>query len=180
MPSRFTKPATFVKRNTSRCPFCELSVREIAEEPSQSSWQCEKDTPGSARLLSPQVGNCLPPGVAPSGRGDRLACSPPPFPTLGVPVSRLLGETLNRRQGVADREGVSATIDDRLLERWTTSRRHQDEARRFLARQRFSDPRGERLALDEIVGTIADLEQTLRDRTARRLPPPAPPGPPSA
>ncbi len=64
-------------------------------------------------------------------------------------------------------------IDDRLLERWQTSRRHQDEARRFLARQRFSDPRGEGHALDEIVGTIADLEQTLRERAARRMPPPS-------
>ena len=76
---------------------------------------------------------------------------------------------------------MSAIIDDRLLDQWTTSRRHQDEARRFLERQRFSDPRGERRALDEIVGTIADLEQTLRDRAARRrLPPPLPPGPLSA
>lgn len=75
---------------------------------------------------------------------------------------------------------MGAIIDDRLLERWQTSRRHQDEARRFLARQRFSDPRGERRALDEIVGTIADLEQTLRDRAARRKPPPSPPGPLSA
>ena len=70
-------------------------------------------------------------------------------------------------------------IDDRLLERWTTSRRHQDEARRFLARQRFSDPRGEGGALDEIAGTIADLESTLRERAARRRrPPPPPPGGP--
>ena len=65
---------------------------------------------------------------------------------------------------------MSATIDDRLLERWELSRRHQDEARRFLARQKFSDPRGERRALDEIVGTIADLEQTLRERAGRRRP----------
>ena len=71
---------------------------------------------------------------------------------------------------------MGAAIDDRLLERWTMSRRHQDEARRFLARQRFSDPRGERRALNEIVGTIADLEQTLRERAERRLPPPSPPG----
>ena len=73
-------------------------------------------------------------------------------------------------------------IDDRLLERWTTSRRHQDEARRFLARQRFSDLRGEGGALDEIAGTIADLESTLRERAARRRPPPPPPpgGPLSA
>ena len=59
---------------------------------------------------------------------------------------------------------MSATIDDRLLEHWEVSRRHQDEARRFLARQKLSDPRGESRALEEIVGTIADLEQTLRDR----------------
>jgi hypothetical protein len=74
---------------------------------------------------------------------------------------------------------MSGSIDDRLLERWTMSRRHQDEARQFLARQRFSDPRGERRALDEIVSTIADLERTLRDRASRRLPP-SPPGPLSA
>ncbi|WP_411277120.1 hypothetical protein [Gaiella sp.] len=72
---------------------------------------------------------------------------------------------------------MTAQIDDRLLERWQTSRRHQDEARRFLAKQRLSDPRGERRALDEIVGTIADLEQTLRERAARRKPPIARPGP---
>lgn len=75
---------------------------------------------------------------------------------------------------------MSATIDDRLLERWTVSRRHQDEARRFLARQRFSDPRGEREALEEIVGTISDLEQTLRERARRRPPPPSSSGPLSA
>jgi hypothetical protein len=76
---------------------------------------------------------------------------------------------------------MTAQVDDRLLERWQTSRRHQDEARRFLARQRFSDPRGERRALDEIVGTIAQLEQRLHERATRRLsgPPPAS-GPPSA
>jgi len=72
---------------------------------------------------------------------------------------------------------MTAQIDDRLLERWQTSRRHQDEARRFLARQRFTDPRGERRALAEIVGTISDLERTLHERAARRLSPPSPPGP---
>ena len=65
---------------------------------------------------------------------------------------------------------MSAIIDERLLERWQTSRRHQDEARRFLARQRFADPRGEQRALEEIVGTIADLEETLRQRASRRRP----------
>ncbi len=75
---------------------------------------------------------------------------------------------------------MGITIDDRLLERWETSRRHQEEARRFLARQKFADdPVGEPRAIDEIVGTIADLEQTLRDRASRRQPPP-PPGPLSA
>jgi hypothetical protein len=73
---------------------------------------------------------------------------------------------------------MSATIDDRLLERWEASRRHQDEARRFLARQKLSDPRGEARALEEIVGTIADLEHTLRQRASRRRPGPA--GPSSA
>ena len=109
--------------------------------------------------------------------GSPLAGSPP-TPVEQKCVSSL--DSLNRRQGHADTQEMSATIDDRLLERWTMSRRHQDEARRFLARQRFSDPRGERRALDEIVGTIADLEQTLRDRAARRLPPPSSPGPLSA
>jgi len=76
---------------------------------------------------------------------------------------------------------MSATIDDRLLERWEVSRRHQDEARRFLARQKLSDPRGEARALEEIVGTIADLEQTLRQRANRRRSVrTGPPGPPSA
>ena len=74
---------------------------------------------------------------------------------------------------------MSDQVDTRLLERWQTSCRHQDEARRFLARQRFSDPRGEREALDEIVGTLADLEQTLRERAVRSIPPSAP-GPPPA
>jgi hypothetical protein len=60
------------------------------------------------------------------------------------------------------------------------SRRHQEEARRFLAKQRLSDPRGERRALDEIVGTIAGLELALRERATRRTPPPSPPGPLSA
>ena len=71
---------------------------------------------------------------------------------------------------------MSGIVDERLLERWETSRRHQDEARRFLARQRFANPIGERRTLDEIVATLTDLEQTLRDRAARRalLPPPTP------
>ena len=76
---------------------------------------------------------------------------------------------------------MSATIDDRLLQHWEVSRRHQDEARRFLARQNLSDPRGESRALEEIVGTIADLEQTLRARANRRRPVrPGPPGPRTA
>jgi hypothetical protein len=65
---------------------------------------------------------------------------------------------------------VSAIIDERLLERWQTSRRHQDEARRFLARQRFADPEFERHALAEVVGTIEDMELALRERAARRRP----------
>ena len=77
---------------------------------------------------------------------------------------------------------MSGIVDDRLLERWETSRRHQDEARRFLARQRFSDPRGERRALDEIVATMTALEPTLRERATRRAiqPPPTPSSPPPA
>ena len=76
---------------------------------------------------------------------------------------------------------MSATIDDRLLERWQTSRRHQEEARRFLARQKLADPRGESRALEEIVGTIADLEQTLKARASRRRPVRQfPPGPRTA
>ena len=49
-----------------------------ADGPSQSSLRCETDTTGSARLLSPQVGNCLPPGVAPCGRGARARAPRPP------------------------------------------------------------------------------------------------------
>ena len=78
----------------------------------------------------------------------------------------------------ADMRTMSGIVDDRLLERWVTSRRHQDEARRFLARRRFADPVGERRALDEIVATLTDLEQTLRERAARRAVPPPPPSPP--
>jgi len=74
----------------------------------------------------------------------------------------------------ADSEGMSGIVDDRMLERWATSRRHQDEARRFLSRQRLSDPRGERRALEEIVGTIVDLERTLHDGAARLQPSPPP------
>jgi hypothetical protein len=70
---------------------------------------------------------------------------------------------------------MGATIDDRLLEHWQVSSRHQAEARRFLARQQLSDPRGERRALEEIVGTIADLEKTLRERAKRRPRPVSPP-----
>jgi C4-dicarboxylate-specific signal transduction histidine kinase len=70
---------------------------------------------------------------------------------------------------------MSGSVDDRLLDRWETSRRHQEEARRFLARQRLSDATGEQRALDEIVATMTDLEQTLRERVAaRRSAPPAP------
>ena len=60
---------------------------------------------------------------------------------------------------------MRSSVDDSLLEHWQTSCRHQNEARRFLARQRFTDPRGEGKALDEIVDTIADLERTLSERT---------------
>jgi hypothetical protein len=74
---------------------------------------------------------------------------------------------------------MATPIDDRLLEHWQTSRRHQDEARRFLARQRFVDPHSEERALDEIVGTISDLERTLSKRAAakRGRSAPAMPGP---
>lgn len=70
---------------------------------------------------------------------------------------------------------MGAIIDNRLLERWQTSRRHQDEARRFLARRRFTDPTEERLVLAEVVGTIANLERTMKERAARRTPPPPDP-----
>jgi hypothetical protein len=107
------------------------------------------------------------------------------------PASRLLALTISRSDPTGGRstaaralpisKGMAAPVDDRLLERWQTSRRHQDEARRFLARQRFSDPRGERRALDEIVGTIAQLERTLQERAARRgASPPSTPGPSTA
>ncbi len=74
----------------------------------------------------------------------------------------------------ADTERMTAQIDDRLLERWQASQRHQEEARRFLGRLRFPDPRGERAALEEIVGTIAGLEQTLQERASRTARKPAP------
>jgi hypothetical protein len=57
---------------------------------------------------------------------------------------------------------MTAQIDDRLLERWQTSTRHQAEARRFLARQRFSDPRGERHALEVITATLVAIESLQR------------------
>jgi hypothetical protein len=99
--------------------------------------------------------------------GERSARGP-----LALPILRALNPTGRN----ADTPEVSGTIDDRLLERWRESRRHQDEARRFLARQRYADPRGERQALDEIVGTFTDLERTLRERAAaRRSKPPAGP-----
>ena len=53
-------------------------------------------------------------------------------------------------------------IDRRLLGTWEQSRRHQDEARRFLSRQRFPVQAGEGRALDEIVATISDLERLRR------------------
>jgi hypothetical protein len=53
-------------------------------------------------------------------------------------------------------------VDRRLLGSWEQSRRHQAEARRFLARQRFPVRTGESRALDEIVATIADLERLRR------------------
>jgi C4-dicarboxylate-specific signal transduction histidine kinase len=95
-------------------------------------------------------------------------------------VSLTARRQLNNHHVAADNGRMSATIDNRLLEQWKVSRRHQDEARRFLARQKFSDPRGERRALEEIVGTIADLEQTLRERAARRSTRPTQTGPRSA
>jgi len=65
---------------------------------------------------------------------------------------------------------MNANVDNRLLERWQTSCRHQDEARRFLARQRFTNPQGDGRALEEIAGTIADMERILRQRAARPKP----------
>jgi len=53
-------------------------------------------------------------------------------------------------------------VDRRLLGSWEQSRRHQAEARRFLARQRFPERAREGRALDEIVATIADLERLRR------------------
>ena len=119
-----------------------------------------------------------PPGLRRAGEGP--ACG-----SLALPTSRLRPAAdheprLNNYGVAADNGGMTATIDDRLLEQWKVSRRHQDEARRFLARQKFSDPRGERRALEEIVGTIADLEQTLRERAARRSTRPTQTGPHSA
>lgn len=53
-------------------------------------------------------------------------------------------------------------VDRRLLGGWEQSRRHQAEARRFLARQRFPAHVSEGRTLDEIVATIADLERIRR------------------
>lgn len=61
-------------------------------------------------------------------------------------------------------------VDRRLLGCWEESTRHQAEARRFLARQRFSVPGDEGRTLDEIVATITDLERTRR--TGLSCPPP--------
>ena len=55
-------------------------------------------------------------------------------------------------------------VDRRLLDGWEQSRRRQDEARRFLSRQRFPVMAGEARALDEIVATIADLERLRRSQ----------------
>ena len=114
------------------------------------------------RLLSPQVGNRLPPGVAPCGRGARLRVPRPPLPLRRPSSSTEASTRSTTGLELPISRCMSATIDDRLLEHWEVSRRHQEEARRFLARQNLSDPRGESRALEEIVGTIADLEQTLR------------------
>jgi hypothetical protein len=57
---------------------------------------------------------------------------------------------------------MADNVDRRLLGSWEQSRRHQAEARRFLARQRFPVRAGEGRALDEIVATIADLERLRR------------------
>ena len=70
---------------------------------------------------------------------------------------------LNPRPRRVDIERMRNNVDRRLLETWEQSRRHQDEARRFLSRQRFpaaAEPR----ALDEIVATIADLERLRRSQ----------------
>ncbi len=53
-------------------------------------------------------------------------------------------------------------VDRRLLEAWAQSRRRQDEARRFLARQRLPRHGGDARALDEIVSTLGDLERQRR------------------
>jgi hypothetical protein len=53
-------------------------------------------------------------------------------------------------------------VDRRLLDAWAQSRRRQDEARRFLARQRLPLQGGDAKALDEIVSTLGDLERLRR------------------
>ena len=64
-------------------------------------------------------------------------------------------------------------VDRRLLAGWTESRRHQGEARRFLARQSPSLVTDGPRALDEIVSAIADLER--RRRADLAVPPPLQP-----
>lgn len=60
--------------------------------------------------------------------------------------------------------GMHDNVDSRLLDSWEESRRHQSEARRFLARQRFPVERDEGLALEEIVATIAGVERLRRSQ----------------
>ena len=86
-----------------------------------------------------------PPGLRRAGEGPACGSLALPFPPPSAPSAvadrHADASTIGLR--AADNRSMSATIDDRLLERWEVSRRHQDEARRFLARQKLSDPRGE-------------------------------------
>ena len=86
---------TIVPPSTSLAPWVsfEMSILRAfpfseAGGPSQSSLRYETNTTGSVRLLSPQVGNRLPPGVAPCGRGARLRAPSPSPPPRSAPARR--------------------------------------------------------------------------------------------
>ena len=70
---------------------------------------------------------------------------------------------LNVGGASADTGGVTA-VDDRLIARWEASRRRQEEARRFLARQRFRDPQRDLHLVEAIVARIEEVERTLAAR----------------
>ena len=137
----------------------------------------------------PEAGNLRCPGNAPFPEHPVASCDVPAVrdARVGIASPRLAlqrdcchgpGRTgpsapLNPPPAAVDIPFMRDNVDRRLLDSWEQSRRHQDEARRFLARQRFPVKAGEARALDEIVATIADLERLRRSELpARRAPRP--------